>query len=146
MDRLDQTSTPQFKRCNKCGEIKPIDKFERGRGVCYSCRYQENRLERMKSTMRYQATDRGREKHRIAQRVYSQTDKGHWKKLLNASLHRQKHNESNKKWRINHPDYEKKRCHWIQDKYGCHRKVINWYPAARLLEALETAEVVEVKV
>ena len=35
---------------------------------------------------------------------------------------------------------------YLQDKYGYHRVVREWYPGARLIEALETAPIVEIKV
>ncbi len=131
MAELDQTSMPQFKQCSNCGETKSITKFGvhptcKGgyRGICEKCRYAfvnrpyKNTPNGILANYRYWANDKGKET------------------LLRNS----------KKFNETHPEYPKIRYHELQEKYGCHHLVGDWYPAARLIEALETAPIVEIKV
>lgn len=47
---------------------------------------------------------------------------------------------------IREAKYNKERYHRIQEEAGCHMRVQDFYPGFRLLKALQTAEVVEIKV
>jgi len=42
-------------------------------------------------------------------------------------------------------EVQRERYHYLQDYYGCHHAVRDWLPAYRFIEALQDAEVVEIK-
>ena len=127
MAELDQTSMLLFKRCSKCRGEKPTSEFHKDRskvdGLCNQCkicrREYEHSAERMIATL-----------HRV--RRYKQTEKCKVTKLEYRISGRQ-----SMAIRINY--------HRIQDEYGCHSTPRYWLPAARFLEGLQTAEVVEIK-
>ena len=134
MVELGQTSTPQFKYCWQCRQWCVAGAFHKNsissdglHTVCKMCRAEWGR--------RYRHTLRGKEVYRKAKARYRRTNKGQLK-----------HQAGVRKWQNRYPHYKTERYHRLQDEYGCHRGIEDWYPAARLLKALETAEIVEVKV
>ena len=140
MVELGQTSTPQFKRCSCCHIKKPISEFWRNKSMkdehsaqCIICNKNSNnkyfqsgkgQLNRKK----YKCSEKGKN----AERRYNESD---------AGVARDKRYRQSGKAILT----ERNRYYKLQDKYGCHHNLRDWYPAARLIEALETAPIVEIK-
>ena len=211
MAKLDQTSMPQFKRCSKCGEVKPITLFFKNKtkcdGMASSCKacallYQQTnkhcrdyqlqwrRAHGMKPK-KYAIYNSSSEKRcskcgafQLLTNYYKATT-GHlgysqvckscdnlrkklWNKTTKGKLSIRKYEQSpkrimshyraedrrsqtdkrkayNKKYYEENPYREKERYHNLQDKYGHYGYVNSWYPGARVIEALETAPIVEIK-
>jgi len=74
-----------------------------------------------------------------AHKRYDYSEKGE------ARTRRQKDTGYGKFWYEMHPSYNREKYHRVQDEAGCHAR-IDWYPGYRIIKALETAEVVEIKV
>jgi len=109
--------TQAYKRCCKCGEVKPLINFHKDRGAKDGCHYACKECRRIEWLLYYS-------------NPISKERKRQWKQALIQS------GESAK--------YDNERYHKIQDRFNCHRTVPDWYPAARLIEALETAPIVEI--
>lgn len=115
---LEKTSTPVYKYCNICKQTKLVTLFHRDRGGLNSnCASCCNSYSR---------------KWRLAHPDYQRE----W-------MFRQ--NDYYRNWANAHPNYQMERYHRIQEEAGCHWKPISFLSAHRLIQALETAEVVEIK-
>jgi len=109
---------PQFKRCYKCGKIKSKSEYYPNKA-----RYDE-------------VSVYCKDCHLIYIRQWSKTPKGKAKQQRAD----QKYIKSGCK-----AEHAKNRYHYLQDKYGYYYRPVEWYPGARLIEALETAPIVEIK-
>ena len=156
MVELDQISTPQFKRCSKCGGIKSLsDFFKRKEGLlkvkseCKKCGKLYSQTDKgLESQRKYRLSD----KRRVSLLKYNQSEKG--RITRNKVQARYKQTEKGQQWNRNYvesgrdAEVARLRYHFLQDKYSCHSYGGDpkyWYPEARLIEALETAPIVEIK-
>lgn len=119
---------PQFKKCSRCGEIKPTEDWPRNRynndglqGACRICYLQYCRL--------WRKTERG-----IALEY----------RRRSSDRRRKCTQEYNKTWRAKYPDYPMERYYKIQNEASCHSSANAFYPAYRFIKALVDAEVVEI--
>ena len=93
----------------------------------------------------YWKSAKGREINKRATKKYAQSAKG----ILCSARFRA--SDKRKEYLKNYTQSgrlaikEKERYHRIQDEYGWHSHIDSWYPAARFLEGLQTASVVEIK-
>lgn len=133
MALLEKTSTQASKRCCHCKRYRMVGDFwrnkSRGDGLqpaCKECEY-ERKKEYMKEYMK---------KYLPGWRFQNPNYFVEWHKS---------HPNHYKDWVQAHPLYKVERYHRIQDEAGCHRSMEDFYPAYRFLKALETAEVVEIK-
>ena len=169
MDKSEKTSTQVYKRCPDCQQTLSLDRFfknkSRGDGLSAYCKTCHQ-----KQMSAYRRTPKGREWFRIfnaspkskeRQRRYHcglrgretakrwlQTPSGvMYKYRHRATAHvREREREYYKKRKRERSNYRMEHYYKIQDDANCHSTVNNWYPAYRLSKALETAEVVEIKV
>ena len=143
MAELDQTSMPQFKRCYKCDEIKSLSEFPKRkdsldghRNICRKCHY-------IYHGKPFEHTEKGR----AARKRSKQSPNAiMWRYRFAATEHRKEYmRQYNKRYFGEHTNYYKEWYHNLQDIHGCHRTVRDWYPAARFLEALETATIEDIE-
>ncbi len=141
MEQLEKISTPAYKRCSTCGQIKSTiefynDSYNRDglRSQCKVCRHN------------YDQSEGGKE----AQRRYEQSERGKVVRMRKNCKyphnHHQQSLEQGKKWRLEHPGYGKKWYYRLQDEINYHGDVSDFYPAYRMLKSLQEAEIVEIKV
>ena len=133
MVQLEKTSTQAFKACTRCRAVLPIAAFhlrgkQRRHTHCNECRNVYQR--------RYRKTHSGwasmrRYDHSVLGRARS-------RKFLGAG--------AKKRFYRNHPNYIKELYHRRQDEFGCHNEVEDFYPAYRMIKALQEAETVEIRV
>ena len=129
MEQLEKTSMPLYKRCCHCKTTKPISGFWKDKSrvdglenkckICDTTRcteyYMRNRNKKIKRQAEYDKSDRGK-------LVYS---------LYVASGRC--------------AQSQRERYYRIQDSFGRHNGIRDWHPGYRIIRALETAEVVEIK-
>ncbi len=154
MVESDQTSTPLFKKCSHCKIEKPLSEFgkdKNGRnGLTYQCKICRKGRDRKESDGRYRQKPESKKRRKLI----AQSGKGQISKMRSNFRwywsHRETNLEQGRLYRLNNWEayYNRKRelYYQHQDKYGCHSSIGEWYPAARLIEALSTAPIVEIKI
>ena len=120
MAELDQTSMQAYRKCNKCGGVKPLIEFYQYANKCKYC-FREYYIQNRELKIAYQL----------------EWNKRNYNKLLG---YQSEYTQSGKRSITENQHY-----HELQDKYSNHHSVWDWYPGARLIEALETATIVEIK-
>lgn len=137
---LEKTSTPQFKGCCHCREIKPVLGFnkDRSRKDGYDPRCKACTIARNSEWYRKRGGAEVRWKYNHSPRGYALA--GKYRQTEKCRL-------SSERFYAKHGGqaaYEREGYHKIQDGAGCHWEVRSFYPGYRFLKALETAEVVEI--
>lgn len=156
MEQSEKTSMQAYKRCPQCNEIKPKTDFYKNKtrydGVSGFCKNCVN-----KKIKEYRKTDRGKQltwrtNHSVAgvarRKRYKYSPKGRTTKLHYRNS--EKGQETRARWQENYinsgrnASWKKARYYRLQDEFGCHSHIDNFYPAYRFIKALETAKVVEI--
>lgn len=136
MEQLEKTSTQVYRRCYKCGGVKPIAEFHRDRAKskgrhhkCGQCSNEDSKRWRAANTSYHKKWNWLHQAYFFQWRL---RHPGYWARRA-------------REWRDARPHYDRDRYRGIQDKIGYHSGIEDAYPAYRMIKSLETAEVVEIK-
>ena len=141
---LEKTSTPAYKRCGSCSGIKILSDFSRNKthkdGLQEECRVCSNEYGRQWRMAHPDYSEQWRRTHPDYFRQWFQ-------KYYNTPWGYAMFQEKSERDILSGQAAicNRERYHAIQDEAGCHRSIQDFYPAYRLLKALEHAEVVEIK-
>ena len=134
MEQSNLISTPAYKWCNKCGQWKPTAEFHKSKtkasGLKSNCKI---------CCAYYQTLYRAKRFGHDVDKRYEHSPKGL------ARKRRWNQSPQKKAFYHDHPHYYYERYYRLQDEYGCHSDIVDWYPGYRIIKALENAEVVEIK-
>ena len=150
MEQLEKISTLAYKKCPSCQQTLALDKFFRNKArrdghtvYCKVCHQERvtaycHTPQGKACTREKNALSRGRNPDYL--RLWEYRHRGYWADW------RKNHPNYEGEWRKNHPDWARQRYHGIQGEASCHSPIDDFYPAYRMIKALQEAETVEIRV